>query len=114
VRQVLDGAHTVHPARPHGEVLTGALVGHLAADVDDAVLGVEADVALDVMDVLVAEHLALDLLHERGVVQALLGGRATATGRDVRRGTLQLAGVRLGLFLVLGDPRHRAGGRGAE
>src|SRR5215210_7282984 len=118
LRQVLDDAHAVHPPRPRGDVLSRALVGHLAADVDDAVLGVEADVPLDVMDVLVAEHLALHLLSQRRIVQALLRGRASGARRHVRRGALQLAavavGVRLGLVLVLGEPGHRAGGRGAE
>src|SRR3954452_12480843 len=80
VRQVLDRAHAVHAARPDRDVLPGGLVRHLTADVDHAVLRVELDVPLDVVDVLVAEQLALDLLDERRIVQALLRRRAAGAG----------------------------------
>src|SRR5829696_8436590 len=78
VGQILDGTHALNAPRPGRDLLHHVTIRHLAADVDDAVLGVDADAAL--RDGLVAEDLALDLAHEGRVVQALLG-RRTACAR---------------------------------
>ena len=78
VREVLDAAHAVHLARAVHERVHLLAVRHLAAEVDHAVLDIHGDVALG--ELLVAEDLALDLAGEGGVVEALLGGRASGAG----------------------------------
>src|SRR5918998_2909603 len=90
MREVLDSAHPVHGARSRHELLHDLVVGHLAAEVDHAVLGVDGDVALG--DRVVAEDLALDLAHERRVVQALLGGRTPRARGPVASRAPLLAG----------------------
>jgi hypothetical protein len=69
VEQVLDVLHALDAARLLLEVADQLGTFDLAAEDDDAVLGVDVDLAL--RDVGVAEDLGLDLASERRVVRVL-------------------------------------------
>src|SRR6266446_2307992 len=66
VQQVLDGAHALDLARLGAEVLDQVRLLELAAQVDDAVLDVDVDLARGHLSV--PEDLALDLAGQRHVV----------------------------------------------
>src|SRR5215204_2883492 len=71
VRQVLDALHALHLPGPGHQLVHQLAVRQLAAEVDHAVLHVQVDLVLG--DLVVPEDLALDLLGQRGIVEALLG-----------------------------------------
>ena len=70
MQEVLHLSHALDLPRRLAERLDEALVGDLAAKIDDAVLRVDVDVAL--RDIGVAEELRLHLVGERRVVGLFL------------------------------------------
>src|SRR4051794_7046062 len=104
--QVLDPAHTLDAPRLLSHALDVLRALHEAAQEHDAILGVDADLAL--RDVGAAEQLALDLLGERDVVGRLLGPPARVDGpsRDPDRVRLGAPGTGERAALSAAESRH--------